>query len=260
MSEQANSALVTGLVGIGIVLVVRFGLRFAFAGYLRRIEHRRSPADIASLRTRFTILQRLIVGILLVIVAWSVLEIFATTRELGRSLLASGAVLTLLLGLALSGPLSNLGAGILLGLTQPVRLGDRITIGDVTGTATEISLYHTVLITDDGRRVFVPNAQMTSTIVSNLSIDDLHRTVIVRFPVSLHAPVERVREVLLTAADDAGGDTQLEAKVVLGDLTESTAWFVLSARVASASEKAELAGELRERGLRVLAAEQFLPA
>jgi small-conductance mechanosensitive channel len=242
------------------VLVVRFALRLAFAGYVKRIEHRRTPADIASLRTRYTIIQRLIVGILLVIVAWSVLEIFSTTRELGRSLLASGAILTLLIGLALSGPLSNLGAGILLGLTQPVRLGDRITIGDVTGTATEISLYHTVLITDDGRRVFVPNAQMTSTMVSNLSIDDLHRTVIVRFPVSLTAPVDRVREVLLEAARETGGSTHLEAKVVLDELTESSAWFVVSARVASASEKAELAGELRERGLKALAEAELLPA
>src|SRR5437763_10884913 len=163
MSERLRTAIVTGAVGLGIIVLVRVAMRVAFAGYVSRIAARRESAEVASLRTRYTILSRLVLAILLVIVAWSVLEVFPTTRELARSLLASGAVLTLFVGIALSGPLTNIGAGILLGLTQPVRLGDRITVGDASGTTEEITLYHTILATDDGRRVFVPNAQLTSS-------------------------------------------------------------------------------------------------
>src|SRR5262249_43377620 len=159
-----------------------------------RIGGRRFPDEVAGLRTRFTILQRLIIALLLVIVAWSVFEIFPTTRELARGLLASGAVLTIFLGLALGGPPSNIGAGVLLGLTQPVRLGDRVTIGDTTGTATEITLIHTVLVTDEGRRVFVPNTQMASSVVVNRSIDDPRRIVSVRLPVALRASIEHARQ------------------------------------------------------------------
>ena len=259
MSEHVKSAIVTGVVGVGIVIVVRYTMRAAFAGYVKRIAPHRSAPDIAALRTRFTILQRLVVAILLVIVAWSVLENFAATRELARSLLASGAVLTVFVGIALSGPLSNMGAGILLGLTQPVRLGDRISVGDATGTAIEITLYHTILVTDDGRRVYVPNSQLTSSIVTNLSIDAYHKALVVRFPVALHAPVERAREVVLAAAEDLA-DGKLELKVVLGELTETTAWLVLTATAGDAVDTSELASRLRERGLQALGAEEFLPA
>lgn len=259
MNANVKSAIITGVVGLGIVLVVRYGMRAAFAGYVRRIAPYRSEADLSGLRTRFTILQRLVVAILLVIVAWSVLENFEATRELARSLLASGAVLTIFVGIALSGPLSNMGAGILLGLTQPVRLGDRIAVGDATGTAVEITLYHTILVTDDGRRVYVPNSQLTGSIVTNLSIDAHHKALVVRFPVSLQAPVERAREIVLAAAEDVTGDA-VDLKVVLAELTETTAWLVLTATAPEATDTSELASRLRERGLQALGAEQLLPA
>src|ERR1700693_2991890 len=123
-------------------------MRAAFTGYLLRLGARRSASDVAGQRTRFVILQRLVTVVLLVIVAWSVLQVFPSTNALARSLLASGAVLTIFLGIALSSPLTNIGAGVLLGLTQSVRLGDRVTIEDVTGSTVEITLMHTVLLTD----------------------------------------------------------------------------------------------------------------
>ena len=260
MSEQVRSAIVTGAVGIGIVVVLRVAMRAAFAGYVRRLGARRSADDIASLRTRYAIVQRLVVVILLVIVAWSVLEIFPTTSSLARSLLASGAVLTIFIGLALSGPLSNIGAGVLLGFTQPVRLGDRVSIGDTTGTATEITLIHTVLLTDDGRRVFVPNTQMASSVVVNRSIDDPRRTVRVRLPIALRAPVERARTIVLQALEAVEGVAAEDTTVILDELTEKTAWLAVTALVAAETDVARLAGELRERALDALAREELLPA
>ena len=223
MSDRVRTAIVTGAVGLGIVVFLRLAMQVAFAGYLRRIGARRRPDELAGLRTRYTILSRFAFAILLVIVAWSVLEVFPTTRELARSLLASGAVLTLFVGLALSGPLSNIGAGVLLGLTQPVRIGDRISLGDTTGTAQEITLFHTILVTDDGRRVFVPNAQLTSSIVTNRTIDDPSNALSVRVPIALGASVEQARRVLLDAAGrvEHGGPPE-EATVVVDDVTEKT--------------------------------------
>ncbi len=260
MSERVQSAIITGAVGLGIVVALRLVMRVAFAAYLVRIGGARLPGEIAGLRTRFTILQRLIVVLLLVIVAWSVLEVFPTTRELARSLLASGAVFTIFLGLALSGPLSNIGAGVLLGLTQPVRLGDRVTIGETTGTASEITLIHTVLVTDEGRRVFVPNTQMASSVVVNRSIDDPRRIVSVRLPVALRVSIEHARQTVLAAVAGVGGVAPADMSVVLGELTERTAWLTLSAHVAAESDVARLAGELRERALDALAREDLLPA
>lgn len=250
MSERVRSAIVTGAVGAGIIVVLRVGMRVALNQYLRRRAERGRPAEVAALRTRYTILSRLVLAILAVVVAWSVLEVFPTTRELGRSLLASGAVLTLFVAVALTGPLSNIGAGVLLGLTQPVRLGDRITIGDTTGTAHEITLFHTILITDDGKRVFVPNSQLTTSIITNRSIDEPSRTVSVRLPIKLGASVDEARRVLLAGLGQAG------ATVTVDDVSDAVTWLKVSVTV---TDSAPVAPDLRERGLAALAGEQLLP-
>jgi len=253
MSERVRSAIVTGAVGVGIILFLRVAMRVTLNQYLRRRAERGRPAEIAALRTRYTILSRLVLAILAVVVAWSVLEVFPTTRELGRSILASGAVLTLFIAVALTGPLSNIGAGVLLGLTQPVRLGDRITVGDTTGTAHEITLFHTVLVTDDGKRAFVPNSQLTTSIITNRSIDEPSRTVAVRLPIKLGAAVEEARRVLLEAVEGTGLSG---AAVTVDDVTDSVAWLKVSVTV---TETAPVAPELRERALGALAREQLLP-
>ena len=76
--------------------------------------------------------------------AWSVLSIFPQTEEIARALLASSAVLAVVAGLALSTPLGNLGAGVLVAFTQPVRIGDRVTINDQTGFVEQINMIYTV--------------------------------------------------------------------------------------------------------------------
>src|SRR5262249_58079883 len=118
-SGSTVDAIVTGVVGVALVLIARWLLRAGFRRYVRRAETRRSADDAAKLRTRLTVVQRVIVAFLFALVAWSVLNTIPATRDLGRALLASSAVLALIAGLAFSVPLSNLGAGLLLGFTQP---------------------------------------------------------------------------------------------------------------------------------------------
>jgi len=260
VSDRAIAAIVTGVAGAVGILLVRWVLHRAFDRYARRAESRRTPDEVARLRTRLTVLQRVIVAFLVTILAWSVLEIFPATEELARTLLASSAVLALLVGFAFSVPLGNLGAGILLGLTQPVRLGDRITVGDVTGTAEEITLIHTVLRTDDDRRIFVPNTNMISSVVVNRSMQDPRRVVTVKLPIALRVSVERARVVVLEAAEGAEAAEPLELIVLLGDVGERTAWLTLTAYAPHDAAVDRLAGELRERALTALAREELLPA
>ena len=114
--------------------------------------------------------------------AWSVLSIFPQTDEIARALLASSAVLAVVAGLALSTPLGNLGAGVLVAFTQPVRIGDRVTINDNTGFVEQINMIYTVLVTDDERRVYVPNTQLTNTAIVNRTIRDPRRIVTANVP------------------------------------------------------------------------------
>jgi small-conductance mechanosensitive channel len=259
LSERVQQAIITGAVGFGVIIAVRVAMNVAFKSYLARVGDRRTAGELAGQRTRFVILRRLVSAILVAIVVWSVLQVFPSTDALARSLLASTAVVTIFIGIALTGPLSNIGAGVLLGWSQSVRLGDRVTISDVTGTVVEITLMQTVLVTDEGRRVFVPNSQMTSSIVTNRSIDDPRRVVTVRLPLRLGTAVEEARRAVLAAVEDFGDGSGAGAKVVVEDVTESTAWLSLSVRLPVGSEVTPVAAELRELALAALAREQLLP-
>jgi small-conductance mechanosensitive channel len=260
VSEDVRTALITGAVGVAAIIAVRIAMGTGFKAYLARVRDHRSPGELAGQRTRFVILRRLVTAILLAIVVWSILEVFPATDALARSLLASTAVVTIFIGIALTGPLSNMGSGMLLGWSQSVRLGDRVTIADVTGTVVEISLMQTVLATDEGRRVFVPNSQMASSIVTNRSIDDPRRVVTVRLPLRLGASIDTARQTVLGAVEDFAEDTVgSRAKLVVDELTESAAWLALSVRLPEGREVTAVAAELRERALVALAREQLLP-
>jgi small-conductance mechanosensitive channel len=167
-SSRAVHALVLAGVWLVVVVAVRFGLNLTFARYERRLAER-DPSVAARRRTTFSFLLRIVLALVVLIGVWSVLSVFPTTQEVARAFLASGAVLALVAGIALSTPLGNLGSGVLLAFTQPVRLGDRITVGEHTGVVERISLSYTALVTDEGPHVFVPNQMMVSTALVNLT-------------------------------------------------------------------------------------------
>ena len=96
-------------------------------------------------------------------------------------------------GLAFSTPLSNLGSGLLVAFTQPLRLGDRVSVGGETGFVEEMGLIYTTLVTDDARRIFIPNTQLTTSMIVNRTIKDPRRIVSARVPVAIATPIDEAR-------------------------------------------------------------------
>jgi len=168
-SSRTVQAIVLAAVWVGVVVALRFALRGAFARYERRLAER-DAGVAARRRTTFSFLMRIGIALAVLIGVWSVLSVFPVTQEAASAFLASGAVLAVIAGVALSTPLGNLGSGVLLAFTQPVRLGDRITVGEHTGVIAEISLSYTALVTDEGPHVYVPNQTMVSTTLVNRSV------------------------------------------------------------------------------------------
>jgi small-conductance mechanosensitive channel len=234
-------------------------LGVVFDRAVKRAAVRKSADHAARLRTRLTVLRRVILAFVLAVVLWSVLEIFPATEQVARTLLASSAFIALVIGVAFSVPLGNIGAGVLLSLSQPARIGDRITVGDVTGTAEEITLIHTIVRTDQGLTAFVPNSQMITSTVVNRSLDDPRRLVTVRLPVANTAPVEDARRVLLRTVDEVGEPSLQDTSVTVVDVGERTTWLALSGYAPRPTAVDRVASELRERALSALAAEGFLP-
>lgn len=114
------------------------------------------------------------------------------------SLIAILGATGLAIGLALQGTLSNVAAGVMLLFLRPVRVHDHIKTGDVIGTVREIGLFRSVIITDDGLYVSVPNATVFSGTITNTSRQPLRRT---NFTVEVdHAEdLDKVQSVILSA-------------------------------------------------------------
>ena len=104
MSGRTVEALITGAVGLVVVLGVRFALGIAFERYERRLATR-DPAEAARRRTSLLFLRRVIVALVAAIAIWNVLSIYPETDQIVNALLASSAVLAIFVGLAFNTPL-----------------------------------------------------------------------------------------------------------------------------------------------------------
>ncbi len=259
MDSDAVRALVTAAVWVVVVVVLRMFLKAAYDKYERRLAET-DPTVAARRRTTFGFLLRVVVAIVVVIGTWSVLSIFPATQQVASAFLASSAVLAVIAGLALTTPLGNLGSGVLLAFTQPVRLGDRITVQDFSGIVDEISLSYTALTTDEGRRIFVPNTTMVSTILVNRSVDDPRRLVTVDLPVRLGSSLAEARRITMEAAAKVPQGEELAIYVQVGDISEKTAWLHVVAYAPFGADVSHVASEIREQTVAALASADLLPA
>ncbi len=75
----------------------------------------------------------------------------------------------LAIGLALQGSLSNFAAGVMLIVLRPYRVNDWVTIGKYTGRVDAIRVFNTVLVTGDSRQITIPNGQIITQPIENLS-------------------------------------------------------------------------------------------
>ena len=258
MDSNAVRAVVTAAVWIVVVLVVRTLLNVAFDRYERRLSES-DPSVAARRRTTYGFLLRMIVALVVIIGVWSVLSIFPATQEVSRAFLGSAAVLAVIAGLALTTPLGNLGSGVLLAFTQPVKLGDRITVDGHTGLVDEISLSYTALTTDEGRRIFVPNTRMVSTTLVNRSVDDPRRLVTVDLPVRLGTSLGEARRLTMEAASRVPQGDELAIYVQIGDVTEKIAWLHVVAYAPFTADVSQVASEIREEAVAALATADLLP-
>jgi small-conductance mechanosensitive channel len=259
VDSNVVEALVSAGIWIVVLVAIRWALRFAFDRYERRLAER-DPAVAARRRTTFSFLLRVVIALVGLIGVWSVLSAFPATQQVASAFLASSAVLAVIAGLALTTPLGNLGSGVLLAFTQPMRLGDRITIDDHTGIVDEISLSYTALKTDEGRRIFVPNVRMVSSILVNRSVDDPRRLVTVELPVRLGAPLDEARRVTMEAASQVPQGESLAVYVQVGNVSEKIAWLNIVAYAPFGADVSQVASEIREKALSGLGEAGLLPA
>jgi small-conductance mechanosensitive channel len=125
-----------------------------------------------STKTRLRILRRLLlVAVVLVLVAIGLSQ-FTELKRLATGILASTAVIGLIIGFAAQHTIANMVAGVQLAVTQPIRIGDRIGFEEIEGRVTDITLSYTYVDPGDGSAVVIPNQMLVDGIVHNRSTGD----------------------------------------------------------------------------------------
>lgn len=92
-------------------------------------------------------------------------------QRIGTTLLASGGIFAVVIGLAAQEALGNFVNGLMITIFKPFRLGDLIKMNDgqYTGTVVDISLRHTIIETFEKTKVIIPNSEMNKAVLENVS-------------------------------------------------------------------------------------------
>lgn len=97
---------------------------------------------------------------------------FTEFKRLATGVLASTAVVGLIVGFAAQHTIANMVAGIQIAVSQPIRIGDKIEFEDCEGRVTDITLSYTYVDPGDGSSVVIPNQLLVEGIVHNRSTED----------------------------------------------------------------------------------------
>jgi small-conductance mechanosensitive channel len=206
----------------GVTVLITVAAAASLDGVLQRQVGklvRRLPGDAAAIRTRWRVLRRLAVLCVIVVGVASAALNFPETRLAASAALSSAAVLAVITGFAAQSTLSNLVAGLVLALSQPIRLGDRVRVDERDGVVEEIGLTFTYLRGDDGRRIIYPNSLLAASALENETIRDQAGRAEVVVEVAL-GDLSRLRTRLAAVAGEAGLE---HAEVVITDVSSSSA-------------------------------------
>ena len=129
--------------------------------------------------TRLRVVRRLVFLMIIFIGIALALTQIDGLKRLATGILASSALLGLIIGLAARQSVANLVAGIMIATTQPIRIGDRITFDETTGRVENITLAYTFLDPGDGRLMVIPNEHVVGSEIFNHSTGNLGAPILV---------------------------------------------------------------------------------
>ena len=200
--------------------------------------------------TRLRFIRRLVSAAIILVGISVALSQFTGLSRLAASLLASGALAAAVVGFAARQTLANLIAGMMLAVTQPLRVGDWVTFEEAYGVVEDVRLNYTVLRTPGDQRVIIPNEKLATGILRNDTINSQA----VGIDVAVWLPPDADAERAIAALhDQTGADVTVAEQVPWG-----TKLAVGGERVPPGA-RAGREAEVRRQALARLRAEGLLP-
>ena len=234
MSPWTRLAIVVGVMVVTIVVARLID---------RRIARRDLPPEAI---TRYRILRRSITTTIIFVGLLSALLVIPQVRAVAGGLLASSAVLGIVVGYASQRTLGNFVAGLLIAFTQPLRLGDSVAVDNTEGVVEEIGLIYTFVRIENGDRLVIPNETLVSDTIRNSTIRSREKVAEISLQVPLGRDLGAVVDRLRTLADDVDAFVQ----DLSGDAT-----VIVRAPAPDEAAAEKLERELRLRAYELLRAE-----
>jgi len=221
------------LIVLGVVLAITLAAaRFAD----RRLSRRDLPASAV---TRYRVLRRSIVALIIFIGVLSALLVIPEVRAVATGILASSAIVGIVVGFAAQRTIGNFIAGLLIAFAQPLRIGDSVEIDGTAGVVEEIGLTYTFIRIADNDHLVIPNDRIASDTILNSSLRGRRK----RAQVTVQIPLDRD----LAAVSRSSSETALEDKARL----ELTVWAEDEASASRIESELRLRAHerLREAGV-----------
>jgi small-conductance mechanosensitive channel len=249
LEEDASWASVAVPIAVAILLATVLD---------RALSHRGSDIANTVMRgdlspeagTRLRFIRRLAYAVIILLGVAIALSRVNGVDRLAASLLASGAIAAAILGFAARQTLANFVAGVMLAITQPLRVGDWVFFEEEYGVVEDIRLTYTYLRSLAGQRVVIPNERLASGILRNDTLFDD----VVGLDVQLWLPAEADAVRAVEALREETGQS-----VTIAETTVEGVRLAVGGDRCAPPDRAAREADLRLRCLRRLRAEGLLP-
>lgn len=156
-------------------------------------------------RTRKTfplpdVLRSIGLGVLYLIALFAILKYTLNINI--TTVVATSAVLTMVIGLALQGVLSNILSGISLHFSRSINRGEWVSIGDKEGIVVDTNWRETRILDRSSNIIVLPNTIVAGETITNFAQPDSRTALAIHFKLSADAPAQLVLDSLREAARD----------------------------------------------------------
>lgn len=236
---------ITAVVTLVVAFAIAFAVDRALRGRAALLAAAVAGGELSPVAdTRLAFLRR-VAGALIVVVGIALaIAQFTKLDRLASTVLASSAIAAAVIGFAARQVLANAIAGLVIAITQPLRIGDLVTFEEQTGTVEDISLTYTWLRMGGGARLIIPNERLAAGVLRNDSLGEATVAIEVTVWIAPGADETRALEVL-AAVDDAR-----EARIA--DVTETGIAVLVAGPAVATSDRLAREALLRAASLRAL--------
>ncbi len=170
-----------------LVLLCGIALSRALMKIVKRTLKRTSidPTAVSFLSSLISVLLYLIVAVIVLSVLNVPMDSIVTV--IGTAGLA--------IGLALQDSLANVAGGFLIMFSKPLKVGDLVKFGDITGTVKSVGILQTKLVLGDQTVVFIPNGQVAEAVIVNYSEKEMRRLDL-EIGISYDADFEKAKQLI----------------------------------------------------------------